>query len=379
MRHLILISLLLPISTLQAGDLASVRALLHQVVEKKTVAGGCVVILHHGNVIFEEGFGYADVASKRPFTINTPVIIASISKPLLGTAAFRLQEQGKINLSAPITDYLPEFSGRRLENGSPLDRPCSTIELFAHTSGIRHSEAKGGRPWFALWTAEKPLSEVVTRDAREFPFEAQPGTRYAYSGIGTDVAARVLEVATGQPRNELLVSAITVPLGMTQTGYRDAERLSRLEKMPTRYYHGKEGTILKSRARRVPSKNTYTSSGGAIISTAPDLIRWLMMIRNGGVHEGKRILLEQTINHMLAASPPSRKCKGGLSLLRQNKEGKATLVGHTGSSGTSCWIDFETDVIAVMLTQTRGSDIRPFRLELDERIRQAILAKLQDQ
>jgi CubicO group peptidase (beta-lactamase class C family) len=99
------------------------------------------------------------------------------------------------------------------------------IELFTHTSGLRHDEAPGGRPWFASWTEGKTLAQVVKRYALEFPFMAQPGTRYAYSGIGTDVAARVLEVAAARPRNALIVIEVTKPLGMTQTFYRDANSI----------------------------------------------------------------------------------------------------------------------------------------------------------
>ena len=351
-----------------ASDFSQLRRLLKEVVANGTVAGGSVLVLHRGESVFEEGFGFADVKSKTPFRLGTPVVIASISKPLLATAAFRLSEQKKVTLTAPITDYLAEFAHAKLESGTPLTHAPTAIELFTHTSGIRRSDASGGRPWLAKWTEGEPLSAVVKRYAREFPFKTQPGTRYAYSGIGTDVAARVLEVAAAQPRNELLVTVIAKPLGMTHTFYRDAESLRRIGTMPTRYYHGKDGTIVESRLRPVPPTNTYSSSGGAIISTAPDLARWLLMIRNNGQHEGQAFLSRETVAEMLSRYPPSLKGRGGLSLLRKSDSGEAIVVGHTGSSGTSCWIDFEKDLIGIMLTQTKGKDIKPFRLELEKRI-----------
>jgi CubicO group peptidase (beta-lactamase class C family) len=371
-RLLYIVVLLFNLTADAAPDFSPVRRLLEEAVADGKVAGGSVLVLHRGEVVFKEGFGFADLKSRTPFRVQTPVVIASISKPLLGTAAFRLSEQGKLNLAAPISEYLPEFASQTLESGVPLSRAPSTIELFTHTSGMRNSEAPGGRPWFASWTEGKPLAEVVKRYALEFRFKAQPGARYAYSGIGTDVAARVLEVAAARPRNALLVAEVAKPLGMTHTFYRDAESLKRVGPMPTRYYHGKDGQLLVSRLRPVPPKNTYSSSGGSIISTSPDLARWLLMIRNNGRHEGKPFLAPETLADMLAGFPPSKNSRGGLFIRKKNDTGKAMVVGHTGSSGTNCWIDFEHDMIGIMLTQTRGKDIEPFRYELEKRINECI-------
>ncbi len=354
-----------------ATDFGEVQEMLDAAVEEGTVAGGTLMIIEEGEVTFNVGFGYADVDSKTSFKTETPVIIASISKPMLGTVAFRLAQQGEVDLNAPITQYLPEFAGLKLESGKPQSRPPTTIELFTHTSGLRHSEAKGGRPWFASWTAGKPLGDVVARYATDIPAESQPRSRYAYSGIGTDVAARVLEVATDTPRNEMLVEVLTDQLGMTSTFYRDAESLQRVAEMPTRYRYGKQGQLVADRKRFVPPKNMYSSSGGAIISTSSDLAKWLMMFRNGGKHRGKVFLNEQVLGKMLAPYPPSLKTRGGFSLHKRAR-GKTLGIGHTGSSGTSCWIDFENDVIYILLTQTKGTDIKPWRLRLEKRIRELV-------
>ncbi|MBM79751.1 MAG: hypothetical protein CMJ78_04045 [Planctomycetaceae bacterium] len=362
---------LLLISPALAADFGAVREVLDDAVALRKVAGGSVMVIHQGKVVLSQRFGYADVASKTPFRVDTPVVIASVGKPLLGTAAYRLAEQKKIDLTAPITNYLPEFADVKLESGERLTRPPTMIELMAHTSGIRYSESTGGRPWLAKWTGGKTLADVVKKYAREYPFEAQPGKRYAYSGIGWDVAARVLEVAAKQPRNEFLTSAITKPLGMEHTYFRDATSLKRIGKMPTRYYH-KDGKIAKSRDRRVPPTNTYSSSGGSIISTAPDLARWLLMIRAKGKHEGKTILSSDTIAEMLSPQKPSSKSRAGFSIRKKSKSGKALVIGHTGSSGTNIWLDFEKDVIGIMLTQTRGKDIKPFRVDLEKRVNHCI-------
>lgn len=356
-----------------AADFAPLLDSIENAVAEGEVAGGSLLVLHRGEVVLGRGFGYADLESKRPFQVDTPVVVASISKPLLGTVAFRLHERGKVKLADPISESLPEFAGRNLESGEPLRRAPTTLELFTHTSGLRQIESPGGRPWLATWTRAKPLAEVVKRYAKEYPFEAQPGTRYAYSGIGTDVAARVLVVASGQPRNDLFTAELAGPLGMNETYYRDAVSLEKAGLMPTPYHRGKNGGLLVSRIRAIPPQNTYSSSGGSIISTAPDLARWLMMIRNRGRDEnGRPFLKADTVAEMLAPFPRSGNSKCGLFIRKKDRDGKVLVVGHSGSSGTNCWIDFENDIIGIMLTQTRADDIRDFRISLERQIREIL-------
>ena len=366
---LALLSLLAASSEAISGpDFSPVRTFLESSVEEGKVAGGSVLVMQRGVTVYECGFGFSNLKTKDGFRVDTPAVIASISKPLLGTAAFHLAEAGHLDLTGPISRYLPEFRNLELESGEPANRAPTMIELFTHTSGLRGDHDPGGRPWFALWTKDQPLSEVVARYAREFPLKAQPGTRSAYSGIGTDVAARVAETAAKLPRNELLVREVCRPLGMEHTCYRDATSLKRTGPMPTRYYRGENGKLLESRKRHLPKPNTYSSSGGSIISTAPDLARWLLMIRNRGKHDGKAYLSPSTIEKMLQGHSLGKNARSGFFIREKDDRGRATVIGHTGSTGTNCWIDFEHDIIAVMLTQTRGKDIRPFSRGLEERI-----------
>ena len=362
-------ALLVSIPAPAAPDLTPVRSLLDRATAESVVAGGSILVLHRGEVVFRDGFGFADLQSKTPFEFDTPAVIASISKPLLGTAAFHLAESGRLNLSAPVSHFIADFENAALESGDALLRAPNMLELFTHTSGMRSDEARGGRPWFASWTKGKSLGQVVKRYALEFPFKAQPGSRYAYSGIGTDVAAQVLELVTERSRNELFVAEVSKPLGMNRTRYRDVESVSLIGKMPTRYYRGKDGSLLVSRERPLTKQGEYSASGGTIISTAPDLARWLLMIRNGGRHEGKVYLAPETVAEMLAAFPRSSKARGGFSIRKRDGSGKAVVVGHTGSSGTNCWIDFEHDIIGIVLTQTGGEQIKPFRIGLERAIR----------
>ena len=375
--RLALFTLVTPTLAAANPDFSSLDAFLKKAVENETVAGGSVLILHKGKIVHQTGFGYADLESKTPFPTDAPVIIASISKPILATAAFRLAEQQKLDLTAPVSTYLEEFKSPKLESGEPLNAPPTTGQLFAHTSGMRYDEAPGGRPWSRTWVKGKPLKSVVDRFAKEFPFKAQPGTQYAYSGIGTDVAARVLEVVSGEPRNTLLLHEVAQPLGMTSTFYFDADSLKQVGPMPSRYFHDKEGHLTLLPKRFTPPPHTYSPSGGSIISTAPDLARWLLMIRNKGRHDGKAFLSAETLSLMLTPFPGSKNAHGGLFVRRKDANGEGFRFGHTGSSGTNCWIDFKNDIIGIILTQTTDQDSSEFRLESEKLVTEIITDSLE--
>lgn len=355
-------------------DFKRVEEFLQTAVDEGTVAGGALLVWHRGDVVLRTGFGFADLKSKTAFRIDTPVIVASISKPILGTALYRLSDAGKLDVGVPVDRYLPEFAERELESGEPLLRAPTITELLTHTGGLRFDKAKGGRVWFQSWTRDQTLDVVVNRIARDFPFKAQPGTKWAYSGIGTEVAARVGEVASGLPRNEFLVEWLAKPLGMNHTRYQDVASVKLQDHaMPTRYYRHKEsGQLRPSTHRPAPAVNHYGSSGGTIISTAPDLLNWLLMMRNEGRHAGQTFLEPQTLKRCLTAHTHGKNACGGLFVRAADEDGKPTRFGHAGSSGTNVWLDVKTDTIGIMLTQTRASDIKSFRLRLEQLVTAAV-------
>ncbi|QDS93842.1 Esterase EstB [Roseimaritima multifibrata] len=359
-------------------SMQSVEAFLQKSVEKGSVAGGVLLVYHRGEPILEAPFGFADLEAGKPYKMDTPVIIASISKPLIGTILFRMQEAGKLNLDAPITEYLPEFADPQMKSGEPSPRPPKVGELLTHTSGFRSDYEDGGRIWFQDWTKERPLSEVVAGVAKNIPLNRVPGTKYAYSGIGTDVAARIGEVVSGERRNAFLQSELAEPLQMDHTFYFAKTRVDALpEGMPIRYYRGsRSGKLLRYKKRLPLDDEFYSSSGGTVVSTAEDLGRWLLMLRSRGIlPDGSRYLSAASMDAMLHPAPLGYNAAGGLFIRRKNDQGVPVLYAHTGSSGTNVWIDFEQDVIGIMLTQTRASDIKPFRIELQDRVTKAVASE----
>ncbi len=356
---------------------APLRTFLDTSLKDGSVAGGAILVIEKGKTVFETGFGYADVESKRPFEPDTRLTIASISKPVLGTAAFRLMDAGKLNGTDPVSKYIPEFRQAKLATGKPVNRSPTVIELFSHTSGIRRSNATGGRPWLAKWTRGQRLRDVVAEYAREFPFEAEPGTRFAYSGIGTDLAAAVLETTAERTRNQILLDELCGPLGMNDTFYRDFDPRRDWSLLATSYRRGHDGKLFASVRSWDPGTppDSYTSSGGSIVSTARDMAVWLSMIRKQGMHNGKRYLSERMFAAMLSPAGVGNRAQGGLHIREKDADGKPIVLGHGGSTGTDCWIDLKQDAISIVFTQTAAKHNRKFTARASRCIKECLTGK----
>ena len=97
------------------NQIESLAGIMRQAVQQGQIAGGSFLVAHKGEIVFREAFGYADIESKRPFTTDELLPIASISKPFMASVVMVLVEQGKVNLDDPVEKYLPEFKGVRVE------------------------------------------------------------------------------------------------------------------------------------------------------------------------------------------------------------------------------------------------------------------------
>lgn len=100
----------------------SLDDIMRQSVEQGRVAGGSFLVAHKGEIVFREAFGYADIESKRPFTTDELLPIASVSKPFMASVVMVLVEQGKVNLDDPVEKYLPEFKGVKVEGSHQRGR-----------------------------------------------------------------------------------------------------------------------------------------------------------------------------------------------------------------------------------------------------------------
>ncbi|HEY8311548.1 MAG TPA: serine hydrolase, partial [Gemmatimonadaceae bacterium] len=275
----------LPIATPASVGMSAERLdAINRLVERGIAAGGypgaAVIVGRKGKAVLQRGFGKLawDESSADVSPTSTIYDLASLTKVVgTTTAVMVLFDQGRISLDAPVSRYLPEFSGG--------EKDLVTIrQLLTHRSGL-----PAGRDIFKV--THDPVE--ARRLILSTPLIARPGAQYEYSDLGADVLAMVVEKVSAQPLDEFLADYVFHPLGMYQTGFRPADSLD-ARIAPT-------GQSATGRAKRgeVNDENAFAMGGVAghagLFSTAADLSVFAQMMLNGGTYNGVRIIADSTV------------------------------------------------------------------------------------
>ena len=216
--------------------LARLDRVLQDYVDDGRLPGAVALVLVDGRPVYEKAFGWADKEAGRKMTPDALFRIASQTKAITSTAILMLMEEGRLQLTEPVSKYLPTFAKTtvavRGANGAveivPAKRAITIKDLLTHTAGISYGtnasvasayEAKGLGPaaGYGWYTADKdePVCETMDR-LGTLPFVAQPGEAWVY-GYNTDILGCVVERVSGQPLDVFLTTRILAPLKMTDT------------------------------------------------------------------------------------------------------------------------------------------------------------------
>jgi CubicO group peptidase (beta-lactamase class C family) len=288
--------------------LAEVGTAIEAEIAAGNIAGGVLLVARHGEVAYLESYGMQDKLSDAPMRTDSLFRLFSMTKPIVSVAVLMLNEQGRLLLNDPVTNYIPSFAetevwveGTGGENGEieveAAGRPITIQDLLRHTSGIVYG-GFGDTPVHALYRDSTVMSfdntsaefaEVLA----DLPLVHQPGTVWDY-GQSTDVLARVVEIVSGQPIDVFLQENILDPLAMTETGYvvpdEDLGRVA--EQLPN------PETGEASPLRDVGVKPTWLPGGHGLVGSASDYWRFAQMLLNGGELDGARILSPTTVAFM---------------------------------------------------------------------------------
>lgn len=333
---------------------------LHALFERELAAhatfGGAAAVSVCGETVFDECFGDG-------FSKDSLYRLASVTKLFTAAALLQLADAGKVDIHAPVSQYLPFFGhlplgsltadGRILTQGM-APRALTSFDLLTHTAGLG-AEALGTREYELLAPAAKTsLASVTEAYAEGFHLAFAPGSRAAYSGFaGYDVLARIVEAVSGESFNGYLQSHICAPLGLTDTTFQPTEaQYARLVPMHKRI--GGEDRAIDYRGciyRGMP--RTYEAGGASLISSARDMLRFGEMLLRGG--EG--VLLPETVDRMLSPALPAgldglaRGENHGLGcfvISGEHRLPKGTVYSH-GAYGTHFVLHRGRGVCAVLL------------------------------
>ena len=157
--------------------------IMSQAVKDNLVAGASFIVVHKGEVVFREGVGYADIESKRPFTADELLPIASVSKPFMASVVMALVDQGELKLEDPVEKYLPEFKGKRVQGRKQPAKPMTIRQLISHTAGFWGNKGITPEKMDLIRNFERPLNETIDLVAK-YDLAYEPGTKWVYSGVG---------------------------------------------------------------------------------------------------------------------------------------------------------------------------------------------------
>lgn len=323
---------------MSAERLANIDRVIRRGIDAGGYPGAAVVVGRRGAAVLQRGYGRLSWAptSEEVSPEETIYDLASLTKVVgTTTAAMILYDEGKLNLDAPVRQYLPGFYG-------PQKDSVTVRQILTHHSGL----PAGKQLWrMALSPAEAKQIVLATE------LTCAPGKCYVYSDLGADVLGWIVEAISGQRLDAFLNDRVFAPLGMSETRFNPpaflAHRVAPTEVTPPRGYP------LRG---EVHDENAFALGGIAghagLFSTAADLAIFAQMMLDGGEYGGVRIVSDTTIARFTMRAAGTRALgwdtaegQGGSGFYLSNR-----AYGHTGFTGTSMWIDPDRDMFVILLT-----------------------------
>jgi CubicO group peptidase (beta-lactamase class C family) len=361
------------------AGLARLRSVLQSHIDKGRIPGAVAVVALGGHVQLFESLGQQDAAAGTPMKHDAIFRVYSMTKPLVSLAALMLAEEGRLQLGDPVSLYLPEFAGQKVavqQDGKvklvPVVRDATVHDLLRHTAGLTYEflgDDAVQRQYESVNITDRSRSNAeFSKVLAALPLADQPGTVFQYSRA-TDVLGALLEVVSGQALGKLLHDRILSPLGMKDTGFAAPRNHWDRVAEPFAKDPDTDEPVTMMDARTAPR---FESGGGGLVSTAPDYIRFLQFMRNGGSLEGTRLVSRTTIEWMTSDHLGGVSAHGdlllpgygfGLGFAVRLARGLGPQPGSPGQyywsgiGGTSFFVDPQEDLFALLLTQAPNQRI----------------------
>ena len=328
-----------------AETVAEARQQVQAALAEQGYPGIAMAVSVDGQIVWAEGFGYADLENRVPIWPTSKFRIGSISKPLTAAALAQLYDAGRLDPDAPIQRYVPSFPEKRW--------PVTTRQLGGHTAGIRHYRGME----FVIRDPYPTVNQALTIFAAD-TLLFEPGTDYSYSSYGWNLLSAVVEGASGEDFLGYMRRHVFAPLGMHHTV---ADHVDSLIAQRVRFYERQaDGTLVNA----FFVNNSYKWAGGGFLSTAEDLLRFAHAHLAGG-------FLSQRGLDFLFTEQTTRDGEGvgyGVGWFVQTDEAGRRRIFHGGGSvgGTSLLtMDPEARLVVVGLVNQSRADLGVVREVFD--------------
>ncbi|HWA99519.1 MAG TPA: serine hydrolase domain-containing protein [Pirellulales bacterium] len=337
--------------------------LLDQWTRSGEVPGGAIVVGRQGKMLAPRFFGrMGPEADAAPIRDDAMFLMASITKPIVYLGAMLLVERGLLNLTDPVTRYLPDFAAHHKED-------TLVLHLFTHTSGLPDMLENN----VELRRSHAPLEKYVEHAIRDTVPLFPAGTKLSYQSVGTLIVAELVQRLSGLTIAEFLQRELFAPLGLKSIalgskGF-DRERLVRVQ--TPEYQEPSFGW----------NSDYWQQLGapwGGMFSAPADFAVLCQLMLGGGAVGDVRIFTPATIAAMtrnrLNEQPDlpeatRRATPWGLGWRLNHPATDDSwgdllgprVFGHTGATGTLVWMDPDTQVFCILLTSAIRAT-QPWRL-----------------
>jgi len=280
----------------------TIDSLLSGAIAAGDVPGVVAVAADRSGVIYQGAFGKRTLGGTQPMTLDTVGWMASMTKPITSAGAMQLVEQGRLQLDAPASNWVPELAAVRVLEGfdasgrprtRPPKRPITPRHLLTHTAGY-------GYP---IWSEDLkryyevqklPATSTCQNASLRVPLLFDPGARWNY-GINIEWLGKVIEAVSGQRLSVYLAKHLLEPLGMNDTAFKITPSMrARLAKLHER----DPGGMLTPIDFEIPQDPEFDMGGGGLYSTVPDYLKFVRMILGRGELAGIRVLAPETVDLM---------------------------------------------------------------------------------
>lgn len=286
---LLLISLSLPVIARAQGAGQTGTQLdqyINEQMAQKNIVGMSVAIVQDNEILYLKGFGSASLKKQTSVTPQTIFDLASCSKSFTALATLLLWNDGKIDLDAPLKNYIPEF---RLENSKSSDE-ITVRQLLNQTSGIP------GTIYEPVGYHQGPTAMVeMVKSMEKTRINRPPGSSFEYSNLNYSLLGALVERVSGKTFEDFVQERIFTPLGMN-----DSTLIPQIAASRDRA-DGHQMMLGKIITRNTPIYESIQPAGW-VMSSAEDMAKWLLVNMNDGYLNGRQVVPSAVIELMQTPS-----------------------------------------------------------------------------
>lgn len=370
------------------------EAYVQKEIREGKIPGAVSLIMRNGVVIHQSAVGYSNLEEQISMQTDAIFSIQSMTKSVISVAFMMLFEEGKFQLTDPVSKYIPAFKNLRVirnpndgKDGETdeLQTEVTIFHLLTHTAGFGYGpfaeKTKLDEAYLEIWKEPHSHPDIASRveDYLQLPLMNQPGEEWRYS-ITNDILSVLIEKFSGISTRDFLIERLFKPLKMYETDYNvPTEKQSRVVQVYT--YSEKEGLVAAEHNPPFAGNLIWQGKSG-LFTTVSDFKNFCSMLLNGGKYNGVSILSRKTVELMTLNQTgnlfgwPGYGFGLGFAVLdnlaESNDLGSDGLFYWLGAYNTHFVIDPTENLVAMFFTQRRPFD-RGYHEKMLQLVYQAIV------